>query len=93
MYDLSGGLWGPSVQGEEVVEGLLVWAHFGGHWSTLLVAGTGWVFVVGTRRELGDGLRWSPFDGHDDTAAPGSSGAVEPATEGRAVERQSVTAR
>ena len=29
LYDLSGGLWGPSVQGEEVVKGLLVWAHFG----------------------------------------------------------------
>src|SRR5664280_2491429 len=56
-----------------------------GHWSTLLVAGTGWVFVVGTRREPGDGLARSPFDGHDDTAAPGSSEAVEPATEGRAV--------
>lgn len=64
-----------------------------GHWSTLPVAGTGWVFVVGTRREPGDGLARSPFDGHDDTAAPGSSEAVEPATEGRAVERQSVTAR
>src|SRR5664279_4337374 len=51
------------------------------------------VFVVGTRREPGDGLARSPFDGHDDTAAPGSSEAVEPATEGRAVERQSVTAR
>jgi len=47
-----------------------------GHWSTLLVAGTGWVFVVGTRREPGDGLARSPFDGHDDTAAPGSSEAL-----------------
>ena len=30
-YDLSGGLWGPSVEAEQVVEGLLVAAHFGGH--------------------------------------------------------------
>ena len=35
LYDLSGGLWGPSVQGEEVVKGLLVWAHFGGHAACL----------------------------------------------------------
>ena len=30
-YDLSGWLWGPSVEVEQVVEGLLVGAHFGGH--------------------------------------------------------------
>ena len=30
-YDLSGGLRGPSVEVEPVVEGLLVGAHFGGH--------------------------------------------------------------
>ena len=30
-YDLSGGLWGPSVEFEQVVEGVLVGAHVGGH--------------------------------------------------------------
>ena len=30
-YDLSGWLWGPSVEVEQVVEGLLVGAHFGRH--------------------------------------------------------------
>ena len=31
LYDLSGGLWGPSVEVEQVVEGLLVGGHVGGH--------------------------------------------------------------
>ena len=31
LYDLSDGLWGPSLEFEQVVEGFLVAAHVGGH--------------------------------------------------------------